>query len=70
MEKFIFVHWFVQVKGQKTTVKKKTTYFLKNYVPSLFTVFENVLETIFFYRSVFRCKVLNLLYFICFKFKS
>ena len=27
MEKFIFVHWFVQVNRQKTTVKKKITYY-------------------------------------------
>ena len=43
MEKFIFVHWFVQVNRQKTTVKKKIIYFLKNYVASLFTSFEKVL---------------------------
>ena len=41
MEKFIFVHWFVQVNRQKTTVKKKITYFLKNYVASLFAIFES-----------------------------
>ena len=29
MEKFIFVHWFVQVNRQKTTMKKKTTYFFE-----------------------------------------
>ena len=34
---------FVQVNRQKTTVKKKITYFLKNYVASLFTFFEKVL---------------------------
>ena len=37
------VHWFVQVNRQKTTVKKKITYFLKNYVASLLTSFEKVL---------------------------
>ena len=37
-----FVHWFVQVNRQKTTVKKKKTYFLKNYVASLFIFFEKV----------------------------
>ena len=30
MEKFFFVHWFVQVNRQTTTVKKKIIYFLKN----------------------------------------
>ena len=30
MEKFFFVHWFVQVDRQTTTVKKKIIYFLKN----------------------------------------
>ena len=30
MKKFIFVYGFVQVNRQKTTVKKKITYFLKN----------------------------------------
>ena len=43
MEKFIFVHWFEQVNRQKTTVKIKITYFLKNYVASLFLIFEKVL---------------------------
>ena len=38
MEKFIFFHWFVQVNRQKTTVKKKITYFFKNYVASLFFI--------------------------------
>ena len=42
MEKFIFVHSFAQVNRQKTTVKKKITYFLKNYVASVFTFFEKV----------------------------
>ena len=37
-----FVHGFVQVNRQKTTVMKKTTHFLKNHVPSLFTFFEKV----------------------------
>ena len=49
-----FVHWFVQVNRQKTTVKKKIIYFLKNYVASLFTFFE----------KVFRCKVLKTLIFL------
>ena len=56
MEKFIFVHWFVQVNRQKTTVKKKITYLLKKNVASLFTIFEKVLAIYnFFYRSVFKC---------------
>ena len=54
MEKFIFVHWFAQVKGQKTAVKKKITYFLKNYVPSLFTIFEKVFEICNFFFTA-RC---------------
>ena len=43
MEKFFFVHWFVQVNRQTTTVKKKIIYFLKNYVACFFTIFEKVL---------------------------
>ena len=39
---FTFVHWFVQVNRQKTTVKKKKTYFLKYYVAFLFAFFEKV----------------------------
>ena len=40
--KFIFCALICAVNRQKTTVKKKITYFLKNYVASLFTFFEKV----------------------------
>ena len=43
MGKFIFVHLFKQLNRQKTTVKKKITYFLKNCVALLFTIFEKAL---------------------------
>ena len=50
----------MQVNCQKTTVKRKIAYFLKNYVASLFTIFEKVLAICnFFHCSVFRCKVLS-----------
>ena len=79
MAKFVFVRWFVQVNRQKITVKKKITenyckirrkYFLKNYVSSLLTVFENVLAICNFFFTA-RCldvRLLDLLYFICLKF--
>ena len=71
MEKFIFVHWFVQVSIQKTIVKKKITYYLKNYVAYLFTIFEESLQfAIFFYRSVFRYKVLRPFVFYLFEAQS
>ena len=44
MEKFTFVHLFVRVNRQKRTVKKKITYFGKNYVASIFTIFEKVCD--------------------------
>ena len=44
----------MQVNREKTTVKKKITYFLKNYVASKKSLqFANL-----FYRFVFRCEVL------------
>ena len=66
MEKFIFVHWFVQVNRQKTTVNKKITYFLKNYVASLFTIFEKVLAIckFFFTAPCLDVRFWDLLYFI------
>ena len=39
---FIFCAFICAINRQKTTVKKKITYFLKNYVGSLFTFFEKV----------------------------
>ena len=63
------VHWFMQVNRQKTTVKKKITYFLKNYVASLFTFFEKVFAICKFFTA--RCldvRFWDLLYFICLKF--
>ena len=41
-DKSFFLYWFVQGNRQKTTVKKKIAYFLKNYVASLFIFFEKV----------------------------
>ena len=38
------MHLFLQVNRQKTTVEKKKTYFLKNYVAPLFTFFEKSLR--------------------------
>ena len=68
-EKFIFLHWFVQVNRQKTAVKKKITYFLKGYVASLSTFFwKSLCNFQIFYRSVFGCKVLRLSVFYLFKF--
>ena len=64
-----FVNWFVQVNRQKTTLKKKITYFLKNYVASLFTFFEKVFAICKFFTA--RCldvRFWDLLCFICLKF--
>ena len=66
MEKF--VHWFVQVHRQKTTLKKKT-YFLKNHVASLFTFFEKVFAICKYFTT--RCldvRFWGLLYVICLNF--
>ena len=49
-KKFIFFYGFVQVNRQKTTIKKKT-YFLKNYVASLFTIFEKVFAICKFFTA-------------------
>ena len=65
-EKFIFLHWFVQVNRQKTAVKKKITYFLKSYVASLSTFFEKVFAISKFFTALcldVRCW--DFLYFIC-----
>ena len=71
MEKFIFVHWFVQVNRQKTTVKKKITYFLKNYVASLFTFFEKAFAICKLFNTwCLGVRFWDLLYFICLKFNS
>ena len=48
-------------------MKKKITYFLKIYVTSLFTSLSNFQ---FFYRIVFRCKVLRLFAFYLFEAQS
>ena len=68
-QKVIFSHWFVQINRQKTTVKNKRAYFLKNYVASLFTIFEKVLAIWNFFTA--RCldeRFWNLLIFTCLKF--
>ena len=72
-EKFIFCALFVQVNRQKTTVKKKITYFLKNYVTSLFAffaLFASLCDLQIFYRLVFRCKVLRPIVFYLFEVQS
>ena len=61
-------HWFLQVNRQRTVVKKKITYFLKNYVTSLFPFFEKVF--VIFNCSMFRCKVLGLFVFYLFEVQS
>ena len=56
---------------EKFILKKKTTYFFKNYVASLFTIFVKVLAICkFFYRLVFRCKVLRPFLFYLFEDQS
>ena len=64
MEKFIFVHWFVQVNRQKTTMKKKITYFSKIILLSLFTI---LAICKFFYRCLY-VRFRDLLHSICLKF--
>ena len=53
----------MQVNRQKTTVKKKITYFFKNCVTSLFTFFEKVFDSCKFFTAVFRCKVLRTVFY-------
>ena len=56
----------MQVNREKTTVKKKITYFLKNYVASKKSLqFANL-----FYRFVFRCEVLRPFVFYLFEIQS
>ena len=62
-----FVHWFVQVNRQKTTVKKEITYFFKNYVASLFLK-KSLQSAIFFTTWCLDVRFWDLLYFICLKF--
>ena len=66
---FIFVYWFVQVNRQKTTLKKKITYFWKNYFASSFTFFEKVFAICKFFAAR-RLDVWfwDLSYFTCLKF--
>ena len=64
------MHGFVQVNRQKTTVKKNITYFLKNYVSSLFTFSKKVYNLQIFYHLVFRCKVLRPVVFYLFEVQS
>ena len=68
-KEFIFCALILQVKRRKTTVKKKITYFLENYVASLFIFFEKVFPI----RKSFTTRCLDvrfwdLLHFICLKF--
>ena len=60
----------MQVNRQKTTVKKKITYLLKNYVASLFAFFEVFAICKFFNWSVFRCDVLRPFLFYLFEVQS
>ena len=57
-----FVHWFAQVNNQKTTVKKKITYFLL-----LNSHFLKNIAKFFTARSL-DVRFWDLLYFICLKF--
>ena len=62
---------FVQVNIQKTTAKKKTTYFLKNYIGSLFTFFKRFFAICkFFTTCFFRYKVLRRFVFYLFEVES
>ena len=66
-ERFIFVHWFMQVNRQNT-VKKKITFY-KNNIAFLFTFFSKVLAIFKFFTA--RCldvRFWALLSFICLKF--
>ena len=62
---------FVQVNIQKTTAKKKRTYFLKNYIVYLFTFFKKLFA---FCKSFptwfFRCKDLRRVVFYLFEVQS
>ena len=52
-------------------MKNKTTYFLKNYVASLFKFFEKNLSNLqIFYHSMFRCEVLGPFVFYLFEVQS
>ena len=67
--KFIYCALICASKQTRNTVKKKITYFLKNYVASLFTFFEKVFAIFRFFTA--RCldeRFRDLLYFICLKF--
>ena len=46
-----FVYWFVQLNKQKTTLKKKISYFLKNCVASLFIFLEKVFAICKFFTA-------------------
>ena len=68
-EKIHFLHWFVLVRRQKSTVKKKKTYFLKKYVASLFTFSKKVFAIFKFFTAWYlNERFWNFLYFICLKF--
>ena len=61
----------MQVNREKTTVKKKITYFLENCVASLFTIFEKVFAICkSFCHSVIRGKVLRPSFFYLFEVQS
>ena len=69
-KKFIFCA-LICASRQNITVNLKITYFLKNYVASLFTFFEKSIWNLqIFYRQVFRCKVLRSFIFYFFEFQS
>ena len=69
LKKVPFLHWFVQVNRHETTVKRKITYFLKNYVASLFTFLEKVFAICKFFTALcLHVRFWDLLYFICLKF--
>ena len=66
---FIFCALICAINRQKTTVKKKITYFMKKFVASSFTFFEKVFAAGKFFTT--RCldiRFWDVLYFICLKF--
>ena len=69
-KKFIFCAFIYANKQTENTVKKKITYFLKNYVASLFTFSKKVCNFKTFYRLVFKCKVLRPFVFYLFEVQS
>ena len=60
----------MQLNRQKTTLKKKITYFLKNYVASLFIFLKSLCNLQIFYRLLFRSRILRPFAFYLFEVQS